>query len=106
MFVDFQTFEDLVTLQGLEYTGVSHDSAPFKLSNTPIDHLDKELDTDAKKQALLDSLSTSLGVENDIVYTRRNNYFVVYGIVDLINYEYTKKFYDTTKVVVSVEVAY
>ena len=52
----------------------------------------------------IQGLSTSLGTEHDISYSRRNNYFVVYAAVDLINFMYTKEFYDETKRVVSVRV--
>ena len=105
MFIDAQTFEDLVTLKGLEYTGVSHEPGVFTPSseNPNIDHTYIE-DVNDIDNPWIQGLSTSLGTEHDISYSRRNNYFVVYAAVDLINFMYTKEFYDETKRVVSVQV--
>lgn len=88
MFIDEETFDDLVTLHGHLYNGVSHRPAPFKPSEGSIDNLDRDKD-DKKDSVLEGSLLSSLGEEEDIDPTNRNNYFVVYGIVDLINLEYS-----------------
>ena len=36
------------------------------------------------------SLSTSLGTVEDIDTNRKINYYVVYAVIDLMNYHYTK----------------
>ena len=95
MFIDEQTFDDLVTLHGLPYSGASHPPTPFKPTKTFIDKLKND---DVTKDILLKSLSSSLGDEEDINPTNRNNYFVVYGIVDLINLEYSIEHYQQAPV--------
>ena len=95
MFIDEETFDDLVTLHGLPYSGASHPPAPFKPKEGSIDKL---ITDDVTRDILLKSLSSSLGDEEDINPTNKNNYFVVYGIVDLINLEYSIEHYQQAPV--------
>ena len=72
MFIDEFTFEDLVSIHGLDYSHVNHPPAPFKPTEGPIDQLVKEGEM-TKDPILVESLSSTLGDENDIVPNNKNN---------------------------------
>lgn len=95
MFIDQYSYEDLVTLKGLEYSGIKHTPGEFLPTCGSIDQL---IDGRVNKEVLLKSLSSSLGEEDAIIKGRKNNFFVVYGVIDLINLEYSKKHFDKAPV--------
>ena len=65
------TYDQYVCIQDLKYTGFS---AP------PENH------TIPEKPAF-----STLGAVADIDYSRKINYYVIYGAIDLMNYHYTSK---------------
>ena len=85
-------YEKHVPIQDLRYSGVQvppqNHTNPEKIAMSWIERDEYE-----------EALSTSLDVVENIDLSRRINYYVIYGVVDLMNYHYTSQ--DTTGKVVS-----
>ena len=92
LYMNAKTFENYVPLQDLKYTGVKvppqNHTDPEKLTLSWVEKVECE-----------EALSTSLGVVEEIDFSRKLNYYVIYGAIDLMNYHYTSQ--DQTGKVVS-----
>ena len=78
------TYDQYVCIQDLKYTGFS---APPENHTIP----DKPAFSWIQNMQLEESISSTLGTIADIDYSRKINYYVIYGAIDLMNYHYTSK---------------
>lgn len=93
MFVSQASFEDLYVMQNTGYSNTKHNGTEFDpcamydgdCSKASFSHVPAGSDLEK-------ALQTPLGDVKDLAKGRRNNYYVVYGVVDLVNLMYTKQF--------------
>ena len=82
--MNMTTYDQYVCIQDLHYTGFS---VPPENHTIP----DKPAFSWIQNEQLEESISSTLGAVADIDYSRKINYYVIYGAIDLMNYHYTSK---------------
>ena len=84
LFMNSSQYDQYVLIQELNYTGMSVPPQNHTIPENPSYSW-------IQNKQLEESVSSSLGVIADIDFSRKVNYYVIYGAIDLMNYHYTSK---------------